>query len=464
MRVVSGRRSLVSGENARAAPRRDEDVLAWDDATTVSPMRDFDVVSGELGESSAPDEVSRPDIDADTVLDDRSIDEILNLALGTDERPMHMQVGTSMPPAAVAHRPVAPVTVPPPFAPAPYPVQYPAAMPVAAAPSESFPLQYPHTGPFHYPDLSHSGPFHYPDLSRPFPLESRGRSAALRWGIPALALLVVAAGGIAIGKVLFTGGDRAESTSTAAAPAAAPTRPSAPAAEPAPLPAPAAPAAVTNSIPASLAEKPSAISAEIATLVHPPRIAVAAPARGTVTQAFLARARRVRAGEKLFEITSKSSGGARRRELAAKVKELERLAKEDPVYEDFLARARQERDRVRVRTDKVVVTARKGGLYQPMVAVGDQVNLQGALASEADSAVWVAQVRLRPGQRPGTDWSCSLTSDPDGATRAACAILQVVDAADGVEVTVRVAARDAPWLARGADGQRLLFESPAAPE
>lgn len=473
MRVVSGRRSLGRGDRAREAPRQDEPVLSWDEdeATTVAPM-DFDVVSADdLAAARAA-----PDVDADTVLDDRSVDEILNFALGTDERPFGGREAVrppSVPAAPVLPPPMPPYGSPPVFTgqppltvrsmteppPMTTPMPYPGTIPPPVAYAEPYPVQY-----------VHSGPFPYPDLSQPYALQAppvTARSVAVRWLIPSLALIVVAGGALAVGKFLFADDKGAPATAT---------RPVAPAAAVAPAPASAAPplaaqaatpAAVAAPLPAAPAASAPAvepIAAEVAALEHPDGAALASPARGTVSRAYLEGTRRVRAGERLFEIATRSSGG-KERELAAKVKQLERLAAQDPVYEEFLERARRERDRSRPRTEEVQVKAAADGVYRAMVATGDRVTADQPLASRTDAGVWTARVTLRSAERPGTSWSCSITpaaGDQGGSKRSRCTIDQIVEQADGVEVSVRIAAADAPWLGDGAGGHRLLFEPPAA--
>jgi hypothetical protein len=85
-----------------------------------------------------------------------------------------------------------------------------------------------------------------------------------------------------------------------------------------------------------------------------------APAAGEVT-AFLRAPRNVKKGDKLFEIVHFSGDPAAIKAAAAKVADMEKMAKEDPTtYEAFLADARKELETTRGATSSVVVAPRAG--------------------------------------------------------------------------------------------------------
>jgi hypothetical protein len=109
-----------------------------------------------------------------------------------------------------------------------------------------------------------------------------------------------------------------------------------------------------------------------------PRLApmhVQASSAGQVT-AFLAGARAVRKGDKLFQIVFVTDA-AKAKELDAKISELTQLVKQDAMYEPFLANARQELDSVR----KVVrVRAPRAGTAKPYVRTGANVHAGQVLA------------------------------------------------------------------------------------
>lgn len=410
-------------------------------------MRDFDVVSADdLGRSLG----AGPDIDADTQLDDRSVDEILRFALGTDERRFHHDAATP-PVAAPSPPPIAPQPPMPPVFVAQAPVAYPPEYPVAA-----YPVHYTHTGPFPYADMG--------------PPPASARSSVLRWGIPAVALCLVAGSALALGKFLFAGADApaasASPTPPPAAAVAAPVsaQPAAPAAQPvAPAVQPAAPAVQPAAPDATAAAPAEPLTAQVVSLEHPAGDpAIFAPSAGVVTRAYLVGTRPVAAGEKLFEITSKRAPTGKERQLSAKVKELERLAAQDPVYEEFLVKARRDRDRLQPQSSSVLVRANKAGVLQSKIAEGDRVASRAALASRADGDVWLARAALHGTARPGTQWSCTVADPAAGGKKSGpCSIERIVEDESAIEVTVRIAARDVTWLDEGARGLELAFGPPA---
>ena len=116
---------------------------------------------------------------------------------------------------------------------------------------------------------------------------------------------------------------------------------------------------------------PAAVPIDAGTVVRsddnpkpkPPRVEptkVEAPTAGTVT-AFLRAPRTVKKGDKLFEIVHFTGDPAAIKAAAAKVADMEKMAKEDPTtYEAFLADARKELETTRGATSSVVVAPRAG--------------------------------------------------------------------------------------------------------
>jgi biotin carboxyl carrier protein len=468
MRVLSGRRS-ISGDR-RVAPAPARSVGSWDDdeATTVSPMTDFDddlLASTPVATASGDVRAVKPaaagdiDPDADTLFEERSIDDVLTFALGTGDRRFESSAPRGVPAAAIAVLPAPP----PSAATGPIPQLPPGSIgtgPFAyvAPPPGAVPYTVvPYPAPVAPPGWTYTGPAPQPArAARPW----RQRIAIL------VALCATAAVGVVVGRVLFVNGGPVG----AAAPAPASAHHAAPAAAPAPVaPAPAAvqPAAPAATPPAATPPAaaqpvaPEPIALPLATLEHPGDGVVSAPAGGLVSRVFLTAPRAVKKGDKLFEITRKGQGSAKRKELAARVAELEKLAEEDPDYKAFLDRARRDYARSRSSGDKTfVVKADKDGFMAPSVAKGDTVEEGGAMAALQDSAVWIATARTTAAARPGTSWSCSIAGADD--QKAACSIQEIADDADGVLVTVRVESSAAAWLgADGARDQRLLF-APAA--
>jgi biotin carboxyl carrier protein len=180
--------------------------------------------------------------------------------------------------------------------------------------------------------------------------------------------------------------------------------------------------------------------ASIESIEHPALATIVSPVRGEIASAPRA-GRRVARGDVLFEVRRRRGGGGSR-ELAARVAELERLARQDPVYEAFLARARAEQRRAQ-RGDRIIaVRAAAAGEATPSVARGDQVASGDTLAVISDPATWIVRASL---SAPATrDWHCALTAD---GNRAPCRIDQILTDKDGAHITVSLEASAAPWLA-----------------
>jgi hypothetical protein len=99
-----------------------------------------------------------------------------------------------------------------------------------------------------------------------------------------------------------------------------------------------------------------------------PATEVTAPMGGDVV-AYLKGARNVKKGEKLFAITRVTGDPAKIKELTAKVAEMQKLAKQDEVYKEFLQTAKAELAKER-KVSSSVVTAPKAGKAIPKVRNG----------------------------------------------------------------------------------------------
>ncbi len=316
-----------------------------------------------------------------------------------------------------------------------------------------------------------------------------GPSASSRWTIAIVfALIITTVAGVALGWLIFSRQpERAEAQQASAPPAASAGRPveptePAPAATPAPtasippiapatatLPAmtpPAAPAASeqpAQPAPAApAAPAPSTLAAEIATLEHPQIARIVAPSRGDIATSAISTPRNVRRGDRLFEVRRRRPGAPNRDALAAKVAELERLAKEDPVYEDFLARARSDYKKAQGGgTISTAVKAPSDGFATASVGRGDRVTQGQALAVLSNPRVWSARATVR-GPAVTREWTCAIVSS-DGGSRAACRIDQVTPTADGTEVVASFEAGLVPWLRRADQKPRLMLDPPRGP-
>ena len=416
-----------------------------DDKTTVSLM-DFTDRSGVI------------DIDSDTQLDDRSIDEILTgLAVGTNEtrspgQQAFMTSPDSSPPitSAVPPPPITSAVPPPPIAPVSHPsVPYP---------YSTAPITYG-TAPFPYPVVA----------PPPYPAPRAQARSPLQVVASVLLLGLILLAAAAVGKYLFAGGAAAppaasQATPSAPAPSAAP--PAAPVAMAPAMTAPATTAPALTPTPAAPAPAAAAAPAErpirlaIASLREASESLASSPVQGEVTRAYLTEAREVAEGEKLFEITHRVRGAAHARQLAAEVKKLERLAADEPEYQPFLEKARRDYQQASSRSETTVVRSPRAGLAAPQVARGAQVKAGDRLATTGDAGSWIAHA-IVGAERPGVDWACSVVpADADDA-RATCVIEQLVDSRDGAEVIARVKADDAAWL-RSPDPKQLVLQPPAA--
>ncbi len=416
----------AKGLGAPGSPGPEPSPWADDEPTTVAPAIEFTERSGVI-----------PDEDADTVFDDRSVDDIIvGFALGTGaDRREAPQRAPSVPPPQQVVYPTAPPAVAP---------------PQAAPPQAWYPVYAPPTDRYSGAPVA---PHAYPPAAA-YPAQ---RAARPGWLAPLLLLLGLAAGAVVIGRYIFVGGGSsavapaapAQATPAQAAPAAQPTAP-APAAIPA-----AAPAASPDPAPAAAAP----IRARVTSLHKAAESLATAPKSGVVARVYLTAERKVDKDEKLFDITHRSPGSEKSRALAAQIRKLEALAREEPEYQPFLDKARRDYDAVKEQVETVVVRASHAGVATPQVASGARVRAGDLLATTGDDRSWIARAPLSGSERPGFQWSCAIVpaGDPSGA-REPCAIEQLVDSEEGAEVIVRVKDSGASWLAAEGQEHELLFE------
>lgn len=166
---------------------------------------------------------------------------------------------------------------------------------------------------------------------------------------------------------------------TAASPDAAPAAVAATAASPDAAPVAVATAASPDAAPAGqVTTKSHAASAQKAERPHRAPVRVKARRAGRI-RAFLRRPRRVRKGEKLFDIVRVTGDPAKIKSLESKVAGLEKLAKENAIYKEFLADARKQLASVRkVKTTHVV--APRAGVATARVKSGAKVDPGQVLA------------------------------------------------------------------------------------
>lgn len=454
MRVVAGRRALGASERGSSpAPRSDYDE---DAPTTVSSAAEIEALLGsgdDVVASAAPP--GAPAYDADTYIDDRDFDEAVPFAVGTRDRDLR----SSLPP----NMQLAPRTsASPPIGTGPF--AYPAVYPTSAPFGRVGPMV--ETGPFVTGPYA-TGPFAYV-TQVPYPVApapQAARSSATRTVAISVALVVTALMGVVVGKVLVSGSGQVAPApqSSAAAPApqaavAAATTPAAaqptPPVAPTVAPQPTAPAAA--SVPSAPAAPPVSLSLPIASIGHPAVAPVLTQQGGRVTRAFLDNSRRLRKNDKLFEIARRAPQGAASKQLAAKVKELEVMAEQDPIYKDFLEKARRDYKRsLGGRETTVLVKAPRAGMYQPAVSRGDHVEPNQAVANAVDADSWIATATVTDDAHPASDWTCSMQLDD---RHADCRVVKIEDS----KVSVRIEARKAAWLSGSGTAGTIVLEPPAS--
>jgi hypothetical protein len=266
---------------------------------------------------------------------------------------------------------------------------------------------------------------------------------------------LVTGGGIALGWYLFSG----QGGEPSAAPAAPPAKPAAALAEPPAPPAtpPQPSVAPPTSPPAgapSNAEAP--VTAEVVALTTATSVSVVAPVGGEVSKVFVAAPGKVAKGDKLVEIRSGGGGGAKAKQLAARVAELEKLAKSDPVYQEFLADARKAERSARGNLKVTVVKSPDAGRAHIEVKQGDVVAGGKRIGQISSGGDWIVKATAKAEVQ--RSWTCHLEL-ADGK-RAPCTIDKVVASAAGSDITAIVTAADAPWLESAAGKASLVLAPP----
>ena len=273
---------------------------------------------------------------------------------------------------------------------------------------------------------------------------------------------LVTGGGIALGWWMFAGRSTGRSAAPAAAPAkaaATPAEPQAPPPATPPHPSVAPPATPPPATPPADAPPPEAeapIIAEVVGLATAKSVPVTAPVSGDVSKVFVAAPGKVAKGDKLIEIRSDSGGSSKAKKLAARVAELEKLAKADPVYEEFLADARKAERAARGKTRLTVVKSPGAGRARLEVKAGDAVSGGAPIGQISSGGDWIVKATAKV--EVLRSWTCHLEL-PDGK-RAPCAIDKVVASAAGSDITATVAAADAPWLDDLAQKPTLSLAAP----
>lgn len=221
-----------------------------------------------------------------------------------------------------------------------------------------------------------------------------------------------------------------------APPPDAPRAAAAPPVEPAPL--------ASLRPPAPPPQRPAWRSGLVARRVHPLRAEIVSPATGTVSWRS-GRDAPVRAGERIGEVRTSATRAAPSPALARRVAELEVLASQDPVYRDFLDKARREQRRAsRGAARRVSLVAPASGLLVLAGAAPRAVEGE-VLGHVADPASWHVDAEVE-GEPPDPGSACEVHG-VDPAERAPCRVLAASPGGGRSLVTAEVSSAAAPWLA-----------------
>jgi hypothetical protein len=284
--------------------------------------------------------------------------------------------------------------------------------------------------------------------TRPQDVPAAPREAPRRRRSMALLLVAVAVAVVALGAIALL------------VPPGAPERAVAPPAAPAPVVvAPAPPPPPAPAAPAS----PAWRTAPVERRTHPPLAELVAPADGDLAWTAAADAR-VAKGQKVGAVRVALGAGRKDAALAKRVAELEKLAAQDPVYRDFLEKARRDlrRTAARRKTRAVPLVAPVAGILARAPEAAGSAAAGERVARVLDPAAWQFAAAV-DGPEPGPDAACEVVGDV-ATERAACRLLSRVRAGERTEVLAEVTAADAPWIARAASlWLRIAGASPPLP-
>lgn len=233
--------------------------------------------------------------------------------------------------------------------------------------------------------------------------------------------------------------------------------------------APAAPAPATDPRPPPPAEAlpappapPAWRTAPVERRSHPPVAELLAPSEGEVAWTAAADAP-VAKGQQVAVLRVVVAAGRKDAALVKRVAELERLASHDPVYRDFLEKARRDlrKAAARRRTRPVPLVAPAAGILARAPEGAGAAAAGERLARVLDAARWQLAVTV-DGSEPAADAACEVVGDVQ-SDRAACRIVARVRAGDRLELLVEVPAASAPWVARAASPWVRIAPGAAAP-
>jgi hypothetical protein len=149
---------------------------------------------------------------------------------------------------------------------------------------------------------------------------------------------------------------------------------------------------------------------------------------------------------------------------AARIKELEELAKQDPVYKDFLEKElkAQARKRGGKGVREVALAAPESGTLALAVPDRARVMAGAALASVVDERVWIIDAFV-DGEPPRADAACELRGD-GVAERVGCLLDSSRPRDGGSQLMLTVKAGEAPWVAASRSLRVRLAPAGTPPE
>jgi multidrug resistance efflux pump len=197
---------------------------------------------------------------------------------------------------------------------------------------------------------------------------------------------------------------------------------------------------------------------------HPPRGALEASADGRVFWKKPSGSA-VEAGERVGVLRIQAAVPAPTAidpAAAARIKELEALAKQDPVYRDFLEKERRAAQRTRPgrATKELPLVAPASGILTLTVETRAVVERGATLASVVDDGAWVIDAFV-DGAPPPPDAACELRGDAVDE-RVPCRLEGVRPRDGGSELTLTVPSADAAWVG-GSRSLRVRVAPPGTP-
>jgi len=218
-------------------------------------------------------------------------------------------------------------------------------------------------------------------------------------------------------------------------------------APPPPAP-PRPPVAAQPTPPRPVAPPPAWRTAAVQQREHPPVGELTAAADGTVLWRKKA-GERVKGGERIgtLKILAGAKGAAPIDPAsAARIRELEQLAKEDPVYRDFLEKElkAQARKRGGKAVRELALLAPETGTLALAVADRARVASGDPIASVVDDRVWIIDAFV-DGTPPAADAACELRGDAV-QERVACNLDGSRPKDGGSQLTLTVKGSEAPWV------------------